>query len=109
MASASPAIQGDRLDKQEDEEEQEQEQEQEPDWNLFHALQSTQGALGDLRRLAREEPTKRDPKAEMRDAERRTRVMGAGVGGTGVGTPGVVINGGTPGPGGWGASQAGTV
>jgi hypothetical protein len=51
-------------------EEEEQEEQQEPDWNLFHALQSTHGAMGDLRRMAQESPVKRDPRQELRDAER---------------------------------------
>jgi hypothetical protein len=29
---------------------------EEPDWNLFHALQSTRAALGDLRDSARQPP-----------------------------------------------------
>ena len=29
---------------------------EEPDWNLFHALQSTRGAMGDLRESARNPP-----------------------------------------------------
>jgi hypothetical protein len=76
-------------------EEEEQEEQQEPDWNLFHALQSTHGAMGDLRRMAQESPVKRDPRQELRDAEnlvggKAPRVKGVkeGVGrNLSVGTP----------------------
>ena len=85
-----------------EDEEKEEDQVQEPDWNLYHALQATQGSMGDLRRLAQESPVAKDPRQEVKDAERLAAGKSGGWKGTVKMVPGVGVVGGTP-------SQVGTV
>lgn len=76
MSTSTPAI------------EDKAEENEQPDWHLFHALQSTRGAMEELRQLARE-PIK------PRDLNEREVGTSVGVGaGSSVGTPGT--GGGTP-------------
>lgn len=51
-------------------EESNQEKEDEPDWNLFHALQSTRGAMGELRQSAKSSPVGYGAEDELKRIER---------------------------------------
>lgn len=56
----------------EDDDAAKEEDEGEPDWNLFHALQSTRGAMGELQQMAREPARSVDVREEMRAVEIRS-------------------------------------
>lgn len=79
------------------EDSREDEDTEEPDWNLFHALNSTRSALSDLTQQSRTPVVPRDPSAEVRTLEGSTTGMGSTIPpmssfggqtpGTGIGTP----------------------
>lgn len=68
--TAAGAVAGVGVGDTEKAEESNQEKEEEPDWNLFHALQSTRGAMGELRASAKTSPVGYGAEDELRRIER---------------------------------------